>query len=317
MKAIMYHYVRPQSGGMPYFRYLALDSFRRQLDHFAETEGFVEKDAFLESLTTGQPVGKGVVLTFDDGFSDHYDYVLPELKKRGLWGIFYIPTHMYATGQLLDVHRIHVLLGKFGGEAILSRLRHILSDTMLSHNHVAEFHNMTYATQDNDQSTSFVKRTLNYFISYEYREKVLDDLMEMFFGREQAIMSEFYMSDAKIKAMQDEGMMIGSHSVTHPVFSKLDEEAQRRELEDSFAFLEKATGGLQIRTFCYPYGGFHSFTPTTERLLDELGCRFAFNVEARDIEPADLENRRQALPRYDCNRFAHGAAHLEYGKDPG
>ena len=31
---------------------------------------------------------------------------------------------------------------------------------------------------------------------------------------------------------------------------------------------------LPLRTFCYPYGGFHSFTDTTERLLNDAGLPF-------------------------------------------
>ena len=33
---------------------------------------------------------------------------------------------------------------------------------------------------------------------------------------------------------------------------------------------------------------------------------FSFNVEPRDISLDDLKNRKQALPRYDCNQFLYG-----------
>ena len=61
-----------------------------------------------------------------------------------------------------------------------------------------------------------------------------------------------------------------------------------------------------IRSFAYPYGGFHSFNADTEQLLNKHKCRFAFNVESRDINLDDLR-RKQALPRYDCNNFPHGS----------
>lgn len=307
MKAIMYHYIRPESEGMPFFRHLELDDFCRQLDYFAEHYGFVGKEEFLETIDSGQSSSDGVVLTFDDGLSDHYDHVLPELKRRGLWGIFYVPTLMYTSRQLLDVHRIHVLLGTHGGATIFNVLQDVINDGMLSHDHVPEFRKLTYSRQKNDESTTLVKRILNYYISYDFRETVLDCLMERFFPGERDLVSEFYMTPQRIREMQDAGMIIGSHSVSHPVFSKLDDAAQRRELEDSFSFLDEVTGRLSVRTFCYPYGGFHTFTATTELLLGELHCRFSFNVEARDIGEADLTGRIQALPRYDCNLFPHGS----------
>lgn len=307
MKAIMYHYVRPGSADMPYFRYLGLDDFRRQLDHFEEAYGFVSQDAFLASFTSAE-VPPGVVLTFDDGFRDHYDNVLPELRDRGLWGIFYVPVGMYATGKLLDVHRTHVLLGTFGGQVIIDALEASISEDMLDATHVAEFHTRPYSRQTNDEATTLAKRTLNYFISYDHREAALDRLMEHFVVDEAALVGDYYMTNAQIRELQDAGMIVGSHSCSHPLFSKLDEAAQRWEIEESFRYLDDVTGTLTVRSFCYPYGGFHSFNDVTERILDDVGCRFAFNVEQRDISPSDVLKRPQALPRYDCNQFPHGKA---------
>ena len=77
-----------------------------------------------------------------------------------------------------------------------------------------------------------------------------------------------------------------------------------------FGYLSKLIGE-PVETFCYPYGGFHTFTPETEQLLLSAGSRDSFNVEARDIGPVDLLQRPQALPRYDCNQLPFGIAALE------
>jgi hypothetical protein len=88
--------------------------------------------------------------------------------------------------------------------------------------------------------------------------------------------------------------------------SRLDEKEQQFQIESSFQFLEKITAPLTLKTFCYPYGGFHSFNETTERLLDKNDCLFSFNLEQRDIIKSDLLIRPQALPRFDCNQFKYG-----------
>lgn len=306
MKAIMYHYVRPSDAELPYLRYLHIEDFKKQLDYFAEQYGFLSKAEFLRSLETG--VSKaGVVLTFDDGFRDHYQYVWPCLRERDLWGVFYIPTGVYHSGKMLDVHRIHMLLGKYEGQMIFDALKSIVSEHMLSHEHIEEFRTLTYSRQKNDEYTNLVKRTLNYFISYEYREAVIDELVRRFLPDERALTSRFYMSIEEVRRMQTAGMIIGSHTVSHPVMSKLTKEEQQKEITESFDFLERITGGLTLKTFCYPYGGFYSFTEDTEKLLKENGCVFSFNVESRDIDGLDLKNRVQALPRYDCNQFPYGS----------
>jgi peptidoglycan/xylan/chitin deacetylase (PgdA/CDA1 family) len=149
---------------------------------------------------------------------------------------------------------------------------------------------------------------MNYFISYQYRETILDELMKDMFGDEEELVSQFYLNPSEIKEMHEEGMVIGSHTVNHPVLSKLSTEEQVKEIKHSFDYLEEVTGGLNYRTFCYPYGGFHSFTNESERILDNNNCLYAFNVENRDISFDDLNTRKQALPRYDCNLFPYGKA---------
>ncbi|MBN1123574.1 MAG: polysaccharide deacetylase family protein [Sedimentisphaerales bacterium] len=311
MKAIMYHYVHPDDSKFPYFRHLHRDDFRAQLDYFSANFDLISNVEFLEAIHSGKPYRDAIILTFDDAFKDHYMYVLPELKQRGLWGIFYIPTGVYATGRLMDVHRIHLLLGKWGGQCISNFLQEMVSDEMLIDNHVEAFRSRTYRAQSNDDYTLHVKRTLNYYIGYAYRGDILNALMERFFPEEKALAGQFYMSEIELRKMQEAGMLIGSHSVNHPVMSKLTCREQKQEIDGSFAFLEQAMGRLSIRTFCYPYGGFHSFTGDTETLLDQAGCLFSFNVEHRDITAEDLINRPQALPRYDCNLFPHGHCRME------
>jgi hypothetical protein len=178
---------------------------------------------------------------------------------------------------------------------------------MLTHAHVAEFRQQTYRWQDNDDATNHVKRTLNYYIASEHRPALLAKLIEEAFPSGAPSASQFYVPPAALRSMRERGMVMGSHSVTHPVFSTLSEAEQEREIRDSFDQLEKITGD-RIATFCHPYGGFHSFTAETERLLERIGCLWAFNVEPRDIGADDLRLRPLALPRYDCNMFPFGQA---------
>ena len=118
----MYHYVREAPDRLPYFRYLHVDDFARQLDWFAESNRLVSRDEFDEACRTGR-VPEGFVLTFDDGLADHHRFVLPLLKERGLFGIFYICSGPLERRKLLDVHRIHLILGRLGGEAAMERLQ--------------------------------------------------------------------------------------------------------------------------------------------------------------------------------------------------
>jgi len=302
----MYHYVRPEQTDLPYFRYLHLEDFSLQLDWLEENFGFISRDDFEHSLVDHQPV-EGAILTFDDGFSDHYHHVFPELVRRGLWGMFYVSTGVYANRTLLDVHRIHVMIGCHGGAKVLETLTGLVEDHMLVDKDNVAFRTNTYRFQNNDDATNEAKRILNYYISYEYRHGIMTSLFRRLMGGEEDTFGDFYLSLDQMREMSAAGMVIGSHSVSHPVFSKLDVNAQWAEIDGSFTFLER-TLSTPVETFCYPYGGFHNFTVETEHLLERRGCRFAFNVEPRDIDARDLNEHPMALPRYDCNMFAYGLA---------
>lgn len=308
MKAVMYHYIRKYQNEYPNFKYLHADDFCKQLDYFEETYGFVSQNDFIKSLETGE-ITPGIILTFDDAFKDHYTYVFPELKKRGLWGVFYIPTLPLVDHKILDVHRIHLLLGKFGGKKILTMLTQLVDDTMLSDKDVDDYHQLTYSSQKQDENKDEVKvkRILNYFVSYQYRNELINNLMANLFKDERVLLQNLYLTVTEMTEMKAAGMVFGSHTVSHPVLSKLDNESQRNEILNSFAFLQQYLGASELKSFCYPHGGFHTFTPYTEKLLSEQNVNFSFNVEARSIEKNDLLNRPQALPRFDCNAFPYGS----------
>jgi peptidoglycan/xylan/chitin deacetylase (PgdA/CDA1 family) len=305
MKAVMYHYVRKFNNRFPYFKNLDVEDFEKQLNYFEEVYGFVSRDEFVLCLQTGF-VPKGVILTFDDGLKDHFRYVLPVLMKKKLWGIFYVPTMIYQNREYLDVHKIHLLLGRQRSATLYARLMELIDDSMLTHGSVKEFKELTYTEQVNDDLTMMIKRTLNYYIGYAYRHQILEALMNEFLPEGKDLFDSFYLSPNELKIMQAKGMVIGSHTISHPVMSKLSLAEQKEEVENSFSLLENFLGRPEIKTFCYPYGGFHSFTKETEDLLTANQCLFSFNVEHRDIGQDDLLYRPQALPRYDCNYFPYG-----------
>jgi peptidoglycan/xylan/chitin deacetylase (PgdA/CDA1 family) len=311
MKVLYYHYVRPAPADMPHFRYLHLEDFRAQLDFLGEHHGFVERADFLEVVRAGmdfpRSMSRGVVLTFDDGLRDHVDYVLPELERRGLWAMFFVPTGMYDSGELLAPHRAHHLLGAHGGVDMLAALQERITPDMLVNEHRKEFSENTYTDQDNDSATAEFKRILNYFLEPAARKAALDSLMAEHCD-EAALFEALYMKPVEIRLLAEKGMMVGSHSVSHPVFSTLSPEAQEREITESFDFLEEASGGLGLHTFCYPYGHSHTYDADTVRLLGESGCRLAFTAEHRDVTADHITGAPLELPRHDCNAFAHGRA---------
>jgi hypothetical protein len=179
---------------------------------------------------------------------------------------------------------------------------------MLSNENFEEVQKATYR-QDNDEATTLVKRILNYYISYQWRHFVIDELMKDLYDEDRLFL-DLYATPDQLREMSRAGMLVGSHTVSHALLSRLPTEEQRLEIFDSFTYVQDNITVGGPRLFCYPYGWPHSFTPETESILDETGCLGSFTVEFRDITHEDLNMRPQALPRYDCNLFPHGKARL-------
>ena len=231
--------------------------------------------------------------------------MFPELKKRNLWGIFYVPTQPYQSGKILDVHRIHLLCGKFLGRELIETLLDLLEDNMIPDEKIKEFREQTYTKQDNFEGVSEFKRILNYFASYDFREQLIDKVAEKLNYTFNA--SDFYVPAEKLQEMHADGNIIGSHTVSHPVMSKLSAAEQKMQIADSFSFLNDIDC-LKSKTYCHPYGGFHSFNDDTVNALFLEKVDYSFNVESRDIEDEDFLSSIQFLPRFDCNEFPFGKA---------
>ncbi|MGP9468256.1 polysaccharide deacetylase family protein [Halomonas sp. TP35] len=310
MKSIMYHYIRPTDVLQPHLFYLHLDNFQRQLDFFEYEYGFIKQSHWQEALERPEnALPEGVILTFDDGLIDHYRYVRPILLERDIWGIFYVSSASLQAQELLNVHRVHYLLGRFGGSRVLNALEKLLDDSLLIDGFFEQLKVSPYSMQSMDDHSLRVKKVVNYALKPECKDIVLKKLFQEFVGNESEIAQDFYMNAAQIREMVDEGFTFGAHGKSHNLLTKFSKGALTREVTGSVqslnTVLEKPSN-----TFCYPYGGPDSWN---EQVLSELqlqGITYGFCVDSSDITPIDIKQRPLCLPRYDCNEFPHGKAHI-------
>jgi peptidoglycan/xylan/chitin deacetylase (PgdA/CDA1 family) len=72
---------------------LTSKAFERQIAHLAAREYTLTLDRAVDGATAG-----GIVLTFDDGYRDFYDHVLPVLVRHGVPALLYLATG-FVTGS--------------------------------------------------------------------------------------------------------------------------------------------------------------------------------------------------------------------------
>ena len=303
----MYHYVREKDPVLPGLFYLDVDNFQRQLDFFEKNFGFVCEKDWHEVVKNpfNKSIPDGVILTFDDGLIDHYKYVYPILRERGLWAIFYVSIGTLLEKKLLNVHRVHYLLARFGGEAVYKKLNETLNDEFYISGFLEKLKSVPYSMQKMDNFSIEVKKIVNYGLNPIYKDLVLEKIFQEFGLNEDFIAENFYINKQHIREMSETGFFFGAHGYSHNLLSKFGSEDIEKEVSYSIEYLNNIQP-QEIRTFCYPYGGLDSWNDAILEKLTLGKIDYGFCVESNDITIDDLKYRPMTLPRYDCNQFPFG-----------
>jgi peptidoglycan/xylan/chitin deacetylase (PgdA/CDA1 family) len=248
---IFYHYIR----NAPRYKVhaLSVDSFERQVDFLLDNMPPLDPDEVIRCIETRKSIRKGFLLTFDDGFKEHYDVVYKCLKAKGLRGIFFPNILPYINSKVPFANQLQVLVGNMESERLIELIMHILSERF-----------PRFSFNGLPKAPHFIKRMdnnrindLKYFLNFTLPRKISQDLINDIFN--QYIMDtgsfilENFLTVEQIKEMADNGMVFGGHTVTHPYLTSCDKDIKQKEILDSINFIEDITGSKSY-FFCYPYG---------------------------------------------------------------
>jgi peptidoglycan/xylan/chitin deacetylase (PgdA/CDA1 family) len=293
---VMYHYVRDTADTpFPAIRALPVDLFSRQLDWLESGYAVITADEIEQTLDRGGslPVNASL-LTFDDGFVDHFAAVYPRLRARGLSGVFFLTEDACCDHpRLLGVHKTHFLMAQLGAEAFG---RAVLAECASAARAESGDRNVFGADAWEAADERAIKHLLNYQLPFGEADRVLDALFARHVGDAEAFARQLYLSAGMIREMSAGGMCFGYHTRSHRMLSRLSVAEQAAELENGVAWIRQLTGQARV-PFCYPWGGAGTYTPDTVRLLGDLGYSVAFNTERRQVR-LDSDPRFE-LPRLD------------------
>jgi peptidoglycan/xylan/chitin deacetylase (PgdA/CDA1 family) len=96
--------------------------------------------------------------------------------------------------------------------------------------------------------------------------------------------SDTLLSWREIECLAADGVEIGSHSVTHPDFGRLDEDQTVEELVASRAMIERRLG-FAPKSFAIPLGQSMNWTPFAHRAARQVGYRTLY-AQAVETRPA-------------------------------
>ncbi len=294
----MYHYVRdlkkskfPKIKGLDYSDFVSQINFLKGRYRILSMEEFINNDF--------DNTKKNCLLTFDDGYIDHYDFVFPILIDKNIKGSFFTPVDTIIDNTLLDVNLIHLILASGEESKILDRLIYHYGKMELEIPIVNYIQSINTDSRYDTETTIIIKRLLQTVLPFEIRTNICRHLLIDFLDEsEKELAKSFYLSKQNIREMISEGMHFGSHGKSHFWFSSLKKSEQEEEIKSSIEFLSSLYSVDFDLTMCYPYGDYNN---ETLDLLKKYNFQVAVTTEPRTFHP-ERDNLLE-IPRWDTNDF--------------
>lgn len=308
VKIVTYHYVRPLAESRyPGIKGITLERFDDQLDHLTSRYDIISMADLVAGFDDpGSLPERPVLLTFDDGYIDHFEHVFPRLDERGIPGAFYPASAVLEDQEILEVNKIHFLLAAANIDAITTALFKSLDDLREEHNLPTEQECLaTYAKPSrwDGPKVTMVKRLLQRGLPQPARGIVLNDLFLQFVGTDPEVFwRDLYMTDTQVRCLIRHGMHVGSHGYSHRRLADLATHELEYELTRASETLRRLEVPRSQWTFCYPHG---SWSDEAVDVIRGAGFTLALALGGEDavvdVDPIF------AVPRVDTNQVNTGS----------
>lgn len=226
------------------------------------------------------------LVTFDDGYLDCYDRVLPILQRHEATAVFFLPTDYIEWRRLFWWDKVAWILKNTTREKI-----------SLDYPSPVTFYLNRGVEGVIDRVLGHVKRTFGMDIDRYVADLAASARVSWSEERERALADQLLMTWEQVRALRAAGMDIGSHTRTHRPIETLDIEALRDELAGSKADLENV---LQepIDAISYPVGRPVAHNPVLRAELESAGYAFGFTYNT------GVQYLTGAVDPLDIHRFA-------------
>ncbi|MBX3440456.1 MAG: polysaccharide deacetylase family protein [Planctomycetaceae bacterium] len=223
----------------------------------------VSADQIVDWLTTGAALPpRPVLITFDDGYRNNLTVAADELARSGFPALVFVATGYIGSTRLLWTQELDERILQWrsgwlplpgGDEAAVGR-------------------DFESRTQLAERVRKLCKQLPNQ-ARHDYLERLRGDgpLTLQTWQRE---LYEFMNWD-DVRKLAHRGLAIGSHTITHPILSRLDREELEHELQHSKAVIERELQ-RSCQLIAYPNGGPDDVSPAVIEATSRAGYEVGF-----------------------------------------
>ncbi|MCG5497546.1 polysaccharide deacetylase family protein [Ectothiorhodospira variabilis] len=261
------------------FRPEALDAvtFDWQIALLAQHFNLLPLPEAIDRLRDGTLPSRAACVTFDDGYADNATVALPILDKYRVPATFFISTG-YLDG------------GRMWHDTVIEAVRLMETDLLdLSDSLGQRF--LTGSIHEKRRSTRRLIALLKNLDPMD-RDALIQQIIRPVSSR---LPTDLMMTSDQVRMMQKSGMVLGCHTVTHPIFTTVSTDTVRQEIQQGRADLQSLLDD-SVTLFAYPNGRpFDDYLAEHVALVRELGFDAAFSTASG---VATLASDNWQLPRF-------------------
>ena len=222
--------------------------FRRHMEHIASDYHALSFSEALQHLSAETIAPNQVVVTFDDGYADNLNEALPILQA---WSI---PAMIFLTVGPIDREI----------DLWFERITASVMSTTAATLDLSEFNLGFWPLTDQSTRAHLVQTLIarSKAGSESEKEKLIAAVEKAVGTGAKPLMLTW----EQIRSMQRQGIEFGCHTYSHPILSRLDEEALQREILSAKRRIEEELGE-SIFAFAYPNGGKEDYNENVVALL--------------------------------------------------
>lgn len=246
------------------------ETFEKHIKYISENYKVLRLEEEWDSIVeAGQ---KYVVITFDDGYVDNYQFALPILEKYHVPATIFVSTglmdtdEMYWWDELEKIFMIDNYIGEFTFDGVLYKI---------------------IDSNDREKACIAIRNNIKNMNLMEQRNSM--GKLRSVLGLEQSYTSELRCVNTSefIKMAASPYITIGGHTKSHLSMGSMhSKEILRSEIEESQAMLEKKIG-KKIEVFAYPFGGKEDCCDIADQIIAGCGVKKTVLVKNGNVSISD------------------------------
>lgn len=303
LKIVMYHYVRNlKNSRYPKIKGLDYSLFKQQIEFFKQNFNVVTMEEVIAAYNEGYNLPENaLLLTFDDGYVDHYIHVYPILKEYNMQGSFFSPAKTFKEHIVLDVNKIHFILASTPIESLVQdlykELDYYRGKEFDYPSNEELFKEYGVDGRFDPKEVIFFKRILQVVLPERLRNKITKKIFDDRVGINEDVFSkELYMNYNQMKCMKKDGMFFGVHGYDHYWMNKLTPEELKKDIDKGLEYMSELIDPSSW-VINYPCG---SYSDDVIKYVRSVGCTLGLST---DVNTANQYSDKYKLPRLDTNDF--------------